>query len=294
LVSGSTDNVLALLPGHYTMVERLKMSGGPEPPAGTVMLMLLDGKTTPGWMQADARRLGWPDSLSVIPSLRIITSQGWMELDHLETRLAALALAAIVDFVEQRADGTDRHVAGEVLLPGRVRGMYRARPVPDERNLKPTAIRTGMDLWDGGFDGALSFYWTDWADFDRMRARARLLHEHERKLERTGQGLPLFFISSKDEREAAMVTQRLVSIDPISLMVHEVDGDLCVMVFGRQEGYLLLKADEDVREQAMLWWHDTKESSGAHALLVTDSPPTPDGMSPATIHAIFEGRIARD
>src|ERR1700724_79775 len=63
----------------------------------------------------------------------------WLPLDRFSGRLLALAMAAIVD-INAAGGPTDSEVTGELRLPGRVRGRYRAvlKPKdPDDDRLVP-------------------------------------------------------------------------------------------------------------------------------------------------------------
>ena len=288
-------NVMFLFQGHRDMLD-LRKSGLAEPPTGTIMIEFLDELrlTDERWLITEASEHGWPADLRPLPVWRTITPQGWTLPDRRQTRIAALAFAGLSAYAEGGAEegeawaaGPEAEAAGDLILPGGVRGRYRVREAPKrEGDLVPMVGIPRFDLFDGT-DVTFSGYTMDWPSYKAIRSRA--LYRREAEIADGIPSLPLAIYSGTDE-EARLLAERIRAADPLGIMFGEMGPVLGMVLAGTKESYVLLQADGSRREQLMAWWYGRKPSGGAYALVVTDTHPDRRRWEPKTVHAIFEFR----
>src|SRR6266849_1736462 len=284
--TGST-NALFLFPGHRNLLD-LQRGGMAEPPAGSIFVELLDDQAPPQAIAA-ARDNGWPVELRPVPAFRAITPNGWLPLERSQTRLLALAFAAITDFDGANALGPDAEVAGELTMPEATRGRYRARRAPgNDDGMVPLMGMPRLDLC-GEADCMLSFTTISWSEYWALRQSAPFCRAAKLPFEERGELIPLVTISGSRD-EAAEIAQKLMAADPLSITFGESGDVLAAILVGLKASYMLLQAEEH-REELMLWRHATRSSGGAHALVVEDKDA---GQQPAdqeaSVRAIFECR----
>ena len=285
-------NALFLFPGHRNMLD-LRRAGMAEPPAGTIFVELLDDQASPETIAA-VRENGWPAELRPIPAFRAITPDGWLPLERSQTRLLALAFAAITDFDETRDSAVNAEVAGELTMPGATRGRYRARPAAAEDDgMVPLMSMPRSDLY-GDADCVLSFTTISWSEYWTLRARASLYRPAKLPFEARGELIPLATISGSPD-QAAEIAQKLMAAEPLGIAFGDADGVLAAILVGLKESYMLLQVQEQ-REELMLWRHATRLSGGAHAVVVEDhdADQRPGDRKAESIHAIFECRSGAD
>jgi len=287
--SNGSTNALFLFPGHRNMLD-LKRGGMAEPPAGTIFVELLDNQAPPQTIAA-ARDNGWPVELRPVPAFRAIAPNGWLPLERSQTRLLALAFAAITDFDGANALGPDAEVAGELTMPEATRGRYRARRAPgNDEGIVPLMGMPRLDLY-GDADCMLSFTTISWSEYWALRQSAPFCRAAKLPFEERGELIPLVTISGSHD-EAAEIAQKLIAADPLAITFGESGDVLAAILVGLKESYMLLQAEEH-REELMLWRHATRSSGGAHAVVVDDRDA---GQQPAdreaSVHAIFECRSA--
>jgi len=284
--TGST-NALFLFPGHRNLLD-LQRGGMAEPPAGSIFVELLDDQAPPQTIAA-ARDNGWPVELRPVPAFRAITRNGWLPLERSQTRLLALAFAAITDFDETRDSAVNAEVAGELTMPGATRGRYRARRAPgNDDGMVPLMGMPRLDLY-GDADCMLSFTTISWSEYWALRQSAPFCRAAKLPFEERGELIPLVTISGSRD-EAAEIAQKLMAADPLAITFGESGDVLAAILVGLKASYMLLQAEEH-REELMLWRHATRSSGGAHALVVEDKDA---GQQPAdqeaSVRAIFECR----
>ncbi len=284
--TGST-NALFLFPGHRNLLD-LQRGGMAEPPAGSIFVELLDDQAPPQTIAA-ARDNGWPVELRPVPAFRAITRNGWLPLERSQTRLLALAFAAITDFDGANALGPDAEVAGELTMPEATRGRYRARRAPgNDDGMVPLMGMPRLDLY-GDADCMLSFTTISWSEYWALRQSAPFCRAAKLPFEERGELIPLVTISGSRD-EAAEIAQKLMAADPLAITFGESGDVLAAILVGLKASYMLLQAEEH-REELMLWRHATRSSGGAHALVVEDKDA---GQQPAdqeaSVRAIFECR----
>jgi hypothetical protein len=278
-------SVLFLFPGRRNMrdLQRAKMA---EPPAGTIFVELLDDRVSPEAI-ARVRANGWPADLRPIPGFRAITRDGWLPLDRSQTRLLALAFAAITDF---DGAGANAEIAGELTMPGATRGRYRVRRAPiEDDNTVPLMSMPRPDLY-GDADCTLSFTTISWSEYWALRARAPLCRPAKLPFEERGELIPVVTLSGPPDQSAEIV-QKLTAAEPLGIAFADTDGFLAAILLGLKESYLLLETQEQ-SEELMLWRHATTSSDGAHAVVVEDTKAGQEPGDPKSesIHAIFECR----
>jgi hypothetical protein len=291
LLNNGKARMLLLFPGRLNMLDP-QLAGTAEPPAGTILVGLFDEDQSPPELIAEARAHGWPTALWPIPAFRVITPQGWVELDRREARVVALAFAAILGYASSGGGAPDAEDAGDLILPGGVRGRHRARKAPGQEGglQQPFVSVARFDLYDG-VDTTFTLSSERRDLYERIRKQALFCSEPKEPLTGVGHSIPLVVISGTEE-EAKLVSERLRVAEPIGLVFGETNGVLAMILCGRKESYVLMEADGSQREQVMVWWHNRKASSGAHAIVITDTMPERTGWAPKTVHAIFECRSA--
>jgi hypothetical protein len=291
-VGNGPMSALLVFPGHRNMLD-LQRAGLAEPPAGTIFVELVDDRDSPH-VDATARQYGWPADLRPIPFFKTITPDGWLPLDRSQTRLLALAFAAISDFDSARNGGVHPGVAGKLTMPESTRGRYRASPAPaDDDRMVPLMGMPRADLY-GDADCTLSFTAVSWSEYRELRARALLCRPAKGQMEERGESVPLVTISGSGE-QAADIAQKLNAAEPLGVAFGELDGTLTAILVGLKQSYVLIEAHEQ-REELMLWRHTTRSSAGGYAVVVEDAGPDPQSgdLTTHSVRAIFECGSAED
>ncbi len=285
--SNDSVSALFLFPGHQNLLD-LQRAGMAEPPAGTIFVELLDDPAPPEAIAA-VREHGWPVELRPIPAFRAISPDGWLPLERSQTRLLALALAAITDFDGAVDSGPSAEIAGELTMPENTRGRYRARRAPDDDGMVPLMGMPRPDLY-GDADCTLSFTTISWPEYWALRARAPVCRPAKLPFEERGELIPVMTISGSRDH-ALEIAQKLTAAEPLGVTFGESDDVLAAILVGLKASYMLLQVQEQ-REELMLWRHATRSSGGAHAVAVedTDAGQEPGDPNTASVHAIFECR----
>jgi hypothetical protein len=255
----------------------------------------------PGWRDMREMRgagLGQPPDLTIMAELRDPESSfqrldegDWLPLDRFSGRLLALAMAAIVD-INAAGGQAGIEVTGELQLPGRVRGRYRAvlKPNdPDDDRLVPVVSKIRMDLLEEG-ESTVSFMSLGWDQYRELSKRSQLVVPSREPIEDRGQSIPVVLISDPIER-AWSVADRLHAAEPMSMTLAPMEGSLALIVSGPQDGYCLTVFNENASTARAWWQANTEESGGAIALMIVDTTPDPDRAdqwSPANVLAVFE------
>jgi len=288
LFSNGSTSALFLFPGHQNLRD-LQQRGMAEPPAGSIFVELLDDHAPPDLI-ATLREHGWPVDLRPMPAFRAITPNGWLPLERSQTRLLALAFAAITDFDAAGDLGPDAEVAGELTMPEAARGRYRARRAPaDDDGMVPLFGMPRRDLYGDG-DCTLSFSTISWPEYRALRERAPLCRPSTVPFEERGEFVSVVTISGS-RHQAAEIARKLEAADPMGVTFGERDDVLAAILVGLKESYMLFEVQEK-REEVMLWRHETRKSGGAHAIAVedTDAGQQPADPNSGSVHAIFECR----
>lgn len=286
--SNGSTTALFLFPGRRNLRD-LQRAGMAEPPAGTIFVELLDDRASPETIAAVCAN-GWPADLRPIPSFRAIARDGWLPLERSQTRLLALAFAALTDFDGTGATGANVEIAGELTMPGATRGRYQVRRAPaEDDNTVPLMSMPRPDLY-GDADCVLSFTTISWSEYWALRARATLCRPAKLPFEERGELIPLVTISGPSGG-AAQIVQKLDAAEPLGIAFAETDGFLAAILAGLKESYVLLETQE--REELMLWKHVTRLSAGAYAVVVEDTQAghVPGDEKAESVHAIFECRF---
>jgi len=271
-----------LFPGHRTMLD-LRGAGLSEPPAGTIFVELIDEPSS-SHVLSQIASYDWPADLRPIPAFQTITPSGWLPLERTQTRLLALAFAAVMDCAAATDGSANPHVAGELTLPGATRGRYRARRAPaGDGDLVPLMSMPRDDLFADA-DGGLTFTSVPWSEYCRLRERSPLIRPAKLAFEELDQ-IPLVELSL-DAGQAAATAAKLQAANPLGVGFGERGSSLAAILMGLKESYFLIDTAED-REALLLWRHLVSSSGGAHAIVVTDRA---DDLEAQTVHAIFECR----
>jgi hypothetical protein len=193
--------------------------------------------------------------------------------------------AALTAYSDDTAETADGEVTGDLVLPGGVRGRFRARKAPERPHLVPMVMAPRFDLFDGT-DSTFTAFAIDWPSYAEIRARA--LHVQAAEFEGIP-GLILAILSGTDE-EARVMADRLRTAEPLGVTFGEAQGGRAMVLTGKHDSYVLIHVGPSHREQLALWWHKREKCKGAHAVLVTDTHPDGDGAdwNPKTVHALFE------
>jgi hypothetical protein len=261
-------HVLLVFPGWRDLRELLRAGFDPPPPL-TIMAELAD-----------------PDS-----SFQMADNEGWLPLDRFSGQLLALAMAAIIRLAAM-GGLTDTEVTGELQLPGRVRGRYRAvlKPRdPDDDRLVPVMSKIRMDLLEEG-ESTVSFMTVGWDRYRELAKRAQLLVPSRDPFEERGELLPVILISDPIER-AWSVADRLHAAEPIGMTLAPMKDSLALIVSGPKDGYCLTVLNEKAATARAWWQAGIEESGGAIALMIVDTTPDPDRAdkwAPANVLAVFE------
>ncbi len=267
-VDNAGSHILFVFPGWRDMRE-LHAAGLGQPPELTIMA-----------------ELGDPES-----SFQRLDEDNWLPLDRFSGRLLALAMAAIVD-IDAAGGPTDREVTGELQLPGKVRGRYRAvlKPRdPDDDRLVPVMSKVRLDLIEEG-ETTISFMNLGWEQYRELSNRSQLVVPSREPFEEHGQSIPVILVSDPIER-AWSIADRLHAAEPMGMTLAPIEGSLALVVSGPQDGYCLTMFNENAAT-ARAWWQANKEESGgAMALMIVDTTPDPDRLDqwfPANVLAVFE------
>ena len=261
-------NVLFLFPGRRDL-RAIQRAGLGEPPAGTIFAEF--GETA--------------------SAFKVISPEGWLPLERRETQLTALACAALTRLAAARDEPSE--AAGDVTLPGGVRGRCRVRlapPVPDADQFVPVFGIARDDLYEG--ESMLSMVSLGWTDYEVLRQRARVCVKAQEPFLDPSEPFPLVVLSSTTElaHEAA---RKLQMAEPLGIAFSEKEGVLALMLGGQQDNYLLAEFDAE-REEVLLWWHKVKTYFGAYAVVIANDGPDASGRwDPTRVEAVFEfGRQA--
>src|SRR5260370_38117027 len=214
-----------------------------------------------------AAGLGQPPDLTIMAELRDPESSfqrrdedNWLPLDRFSGRLLALAMAAIVD-IDAAGGPTDREVTGELQLPGKVRGRYRAvlKPRdPDDDRLVPVMSKVRLDLIEEG-ETTISFMNLGWEQYRELSNRSQLVVPSREPFEEHGQSIPVILVSDPIER-AWSIADRLHAAEPMGMTLAPIEGSLALVVSGPQDGYCLTMFNENAAT-ARAWWQANKEES---------------------------------
>jgi len=264
----AASHILFVYPGWRDMRE-LQTAGLGQPPELTIMAEFAD-----------------PES-----SFQRVYEGEWLRLDRFSIRLLALAMAAIVD-IHAAGGPTDTEVTGQLQLPGRVRGRYRAvlKPKdPDSDRLVPVMSKVRMDLLEEG-ESTVSFMSLGWDQYRALAKRSQLVMPSREPFEDHGQSIPVILISDPIER-AWSVADRLHAAEPIGMTLAPIEDTLALIVTGPQDGYCLTVLNERAALARAWWQASIEESGGAIALMIVDTTPDPDRADqwfPANVLAVFE------
>lgn len=255
----------------------------------------------PGWRDMSemrTARLGQPPDLTIMAELgdpessfQRLYEGDWLPLDRFSIRLLTLAMAAIAD-INAAGAPTDIEVTGELQLPGRVRGRYRAvlKPSdPDDDQLVPVVSKVRMDLLEEG-ESTVSFMSLGWNQYRALSKRSQLVVPSREPFEDQGQSIPVILISDPIER-AWSIADRLHAAEPMSMTLAPIEGSLALIVSGPQDGYCLTVFNENASTARDWWQANIEESGGAIALMIVDTTPDParaDQWFPANVLAVFE------
>ena len=267
-LDNATSHILFVLPG-WRDVHELHAAGVGQPPDLTIMVELGDPKSFFQRLYDDA----------------------WLPLDRFSGQLLALAMAAIVR-LSAVAGPPDTEVTGELQLPGRVRGRYRAvlKPRdPDDDRLVPVMSKIRTDLLEVG-DSTVSFMNFGWAMYRDLAQRAQLAVPSPPALGDQRESIPVVLISDAITR-AWTAADKLRAVEPLGLTLVPMETSLGVVVSGQQEGYCLAVLNEESAALRTWWQASLEESSGAIALMIVDTAPDPDRVdtwAPANVLAVFE------
>jgi hypothetical protein len=262
------EHVLFVSPGWRDLRE-LHRTGFDQPPPLTIMAALAD-----------------PAS-----SFQVADDDGWLPLDRFSGQLLALAMAAIVR-LSAMSGPRDTEVSGELQLPGRVRGRYRAvlKPHdPDDDRLVPVMSKVRMDLLEEG-ETTLSFMNLGWDTYRELSKRAQLAVPSPDAFEDRGESIPVVIISDAIKR-AWTAADKLRAAEPLGLTLVPMEASLGVIVSGPQDGYCLTMLKEEATAVRAWWQTSIEESGGAIALMVVDTTPDPtrlDNWAAANVLAVFE------
>jgi hypothetical protein len=262
------EHVLFVFPGWRDSRE-LHRAGFDQPPPLTIMAALAD-----------------PAS-----SFQMADDDGWLPLDRFSGQLLALAMAAIIR-LNAIGGPTDTEVSGELQLPGRVRGRYRAvlKPHnPDDDRLVPVMSKVRMDLLEEG-ETTLSFMNLGWDTYRELSKRAQLMVPWPDPFEDRGESIPVVVISDGIKR-AWTAADKLRAAEPLDLSLMPMEASLGVIVSGPEEGYCLTMLKEQAAAVRAWWQAGIEESGGAIALMVVDTTPDPnrlDKWAAANVLAVFE------
>ena len=255
----------------------------------------------PGWRDARALQaagLGQPPDLTIMAEIgdpesffqRVYDGE-WLPLDRFSGQLLALAMAALIR-VADMGGAPDTEVSGELHLPGRVRGRYRAvlKPRnPDEDRLVPVMSKIRMDLLEPG-ETTVSFMTVGWDAYDVLSKRAQLVVRSGDPFEQRGELVPVILISDQIER-AWSVADRLHAAEPMGMTLAPMQDSLALIVSGPKDGYCLTVLNDNAATARAWWQSGLEESGGAIALMIVDSTPDPDRVdtwAPANVLAVFE------
>jgi hypothetical protein len=261
-------HVLFVFPGWRDSRELLR-AGLDQPPPLTIMAALADPASS--FQRAD--------------------DGGWVPLDRFSGQLLALAMAAIIR-LNAMGGPTDTEVTGELQLPGRVRGRYRAvlkPPDPDDNRLVPVMSKIRMDLLEEG-ESTVSFMTVGWDRYHELSKRAQLVVRSRDPFEEHGQLIPVILISDPIER-AWSVADRLHAAEPMGMTLAPMKDSLALIVSGPEDGYCLTVLNKEAATARAWWQAGIEESGGAIALMIVDSTPDPDRVdkwTPANVLAVFE------
>jgi hypothetical protein len=246
------SNVLFLFPGWRGLLD-LQKTGHGAPPPGTVYLEL--GETDCSFAEFDSQGIGPPDRFS--------------------GRLLTLALSAMIDLAG--ADpAPDTEVTGELSLPGRVRGRYRAVRAPagaDAGRLVPLMTIVRTDLYAEG-DGTVTFMTVTSTGYRDLAERAQVRWPADKVIEDLDEVMPVAVVSAPI-KTAWSIADKLHATKPVGIVFGETPQGFSAIVTGPDTGYVLMPSQEEVLT-ANDWWREaTKASGGRSALVVVDT--TPDG-----------------
>ncbi len=237
-----------------------------EPPPGTIFAELRD----------------------LTPGFQVITPDGWLPLERRETRLLALAFAAITELAASSNASVEPEVVGELAMPGGSRGRYRARRAPahpDADHVVPIMGIPRVDLYGDG-ECTISLMRLRWPEYRGLRERARICSE-AKELQDLSEMVPLVVLSGSADLATA-IAGKLEAAQPLGITFGELDRVLTMILPGLKDSYQIMEAPEQ-REEVLVWWHGTKSAGGAYALVVTDTPPDPAVQwHPTTVLAVFE------
>lgn len=226
-----------------------------------------------------------------VSSFQMADDDGWLPLDRFSGQLLALAMAAIIR-LNAMGGPIDTEVSGELQLPGRVRGRYRAvlKPHdPDDDRLVPVMSRIRMDLLEEG-ESTVSFMAVGWDRYHELSKRAQLVVRSRDPFEEHGQLIPVILISDPIER-AWSVADKLHAAEPMGMTLAPMKDSLAVIVSGPEDGYCLTVLNEKAATARAWWQAGIEESGGAIALMIVDTTPDPDRVekwAPANVLAVFE------
>jgi hypothetical protein len=270
---GNGHRLLFLFPGFRDILD-CQRAGLAKPPPGTVFAQLKE-----------------PDS-----SFQMADDDGWLPCDRFSGRLLALALAAIIDLTACPRP-PDTEIIGELALPGRVRGRYRAvlKPrQPDDDGAVPIIGKLRGDLFEEG-DATITFMNLDWDTYRALAGRAQLHQPAPEAFDDRGESIPVVVISDSIKR-AWSVADKLHAAEPLGLSFGAMGDRTGVVLDGSKDTYCLTTLDQEA-EAVRAWWQVGRDASlGAAALMVADTTPDPnrfDGWVPANILAVFEFGLQR-
>jgi hypothetical protein len=262
-----------------------RVAGGSVPddpaaaPPGSCAL-LLDASAIPP--DADrARRHGWPESESLIPSLLALDAEEPGEIDGRRTRLLALALAAVVGHLEAGAGGEPAR--GETTLPDGRRGRWTVAPAPTAA-AAPSGLReiSGPLVADLLPDGAVIGFGSVPESAAGALSATAAWHGASPEAMSGGGDLPAVVLGV-DASSAGPVAARLTEARPVGVTTvrREGRGILTLLCEGAHFGLTETRRED---ESLAGFLRRREAAGGAHLVMVADLAGFPD---PDSITGVF-------
>lgn len=278
---------LLLMPGRERATALMASSSAM--PRGSLVTQLEGTEGQPD-LFLRARRYGWPAEAAVTPNFLSVREDGLQELDRRESYPMALALAAVVAYVQPG----NLDAWGSLDLPNGRRGRYRLRKAPAPTDAVPTGgallgFAVSDDLMPHDSDVQIGILSPE--HLKELRRHADIVVPPKVPFPAGLNPIPVI-IMTPSNRDFTGVVNRIKRADPLGATVIERGSAPMLTIMGQRAGFVIARD----RPSAKVWKRNIQHSDGAHVLIVTDSlvnweapdPDRPGAGQVGRVYGLFE------
>lgn len=281
---------LALYPGRQ-LPARLRDPAGdepPDPPAGTLLLMLDPPDELPAELRAKAIRYGWPADDNLAPLFMAFTAAGPGEISQHDAHRLTAAVAAVLALDRRGptlADAADEPVTGAIALDGQLaRYAARHRPRRDQPPEPRLRLRlAGHDLLPP--DTPVTVGHLSWDALTELRSAATVHRPAPPDAPPpAGRDLPLIVLSP-DPADGPTLAAKIAQLDPYGVSAIDTDdGEHVLILAGGHAAEILLTLPAG-HPALSAFQRRYRQTHGRHVIMIAD-PASATGQG--RVYGLFE------